>query len=686
MRSSTPSDRESLPIATRRAGAWHVPVLGILATALFSRGLLVPWLGFYWDDFPTLWAMHVSGPLVMWDFYHSARPFLPWIYMLTAPVAGESPLAWQALGILGWCLAALAVWWLLRSLWPGRRRLALLAALLFVVYPGFHQGPISLIYSHFLLLTALFVFSLGCTVHTVRAGPKATQWFLAALATQALALFSFEYLVGLELARPFIIGLAHWQGGARGRRLLGRSLRIWIPHVLVLLGYLVWRALTPRFPAYEPLLLSKLAAQPGEALAELASRIGGDVFVSTAGAWFAAALPPSPTTLGRLGIAVALSALGGAGLTSYWALGKSRGEDVASPAAGSRHELAQAMAFGGWALLLAGIPVWITLLPLHLGFPWDRMTFPFMFGASILLASLLIAAIGRWRLSVAAFAAVVAIGAAHQAVNSLSYVRAWDDLNGFLAQLTTRAPAISPGTVILANDIPLGYYSDNSLTAPLNWIYAPELDSLDVPYMLYFVTVRLGLGLPALEPGLPIDQYYRPGTFEGSTSQSLVLFYDPPGCLQFLDVRLHDSMPGLPDDVSRAVPLSNLDLIDPSPERPAASPFAPQPDPNWCIHFQRAELARQQENWSEVAEIGDIALASDDRPNRTSEYLPFIEAYGHVGRWEEALAWTETALKRNIDVRRMMCNTWQRMDASMPPSSAKYGAVETAKTLARCER
>ncbi len=47
---------------THPAVNWRVPILGILGTSFFARGLLIPWLGFYWDDLPTLWAMHAYGP------------------------------------------------------------------------------------------------------------------------------------------------------------------------------------------------------------------------------------------------------------------------------------------------------------------------------------------------------------------------------------------------------------------------------------------------------------------------------------------------------------------------------------------------------------------------------------------------------------------------------------------------
>ncbi len=670
---------------THPAANWRVPILGILGTSFFARGLLIPWLGFYWDDLPTLWAMHAYGQAVTWQFFRSDRPFLPWIYQLTAPLAGESPVRWQVLGLLAWFLAGVSVWWLMVGLWPSQRRLALLSALLFVVYPGFLQGPISLIYSHFLFLSALFFFSFSGSVRAIKGGPRSQAWFAAALGTQALALFSFEYLVGLELLRPALIGLVLRQEGLRGRRWAVRTIRTWLPHLAILSVYLVWRAITPRFPTYEPALLTMLAQQPGAALQALAARIASDLLLATGGAWFEAASPPALSSIGKTGLLAMSASLLGAALVTVWALLRQRPIDLGRPSRVARTDLAAAAGLGAWALLIAGIPVWIPMLPLQLNFSWDRMTLPFILGASVLATSLLVMVFGRWRASVALFAAVVALGAAHQTGNAVSYLHEWRDLRAFLAQLTTRAPGLEPGTTLITNDIPLTYYSDNSLTAAINWAYAPDLDSANVPYMLYYVAVRLGLGLPALEPGLPITQHYRPGSFQGSTSNTLAVYYEPPGCLQILDVRLHDSMPGLPADLSRAVPLSDLGLIDPSPEIPARSPFAEAIETNWCIYFERADLARQQLNWSEVAAIGDLALLLEDRPNNVSEYLPFVEAYGHMDRWQDALHWTSVAMQRNSEVRRMACNTWNRLIQTTPAGAEKEQALAELPALLRCE-
>jgi hypothetical protein len=262
----------------------------------------------------------------------------------------------------------------------------------------------------------------------------------------------------------------------------------------------------------------------------------------------------------------------------------------------------------------------------------------------------------------AAFAvALIGLSAGVHLRSNLTYVDESDGLRQFLWQLSWRIPGLEKGTTVLTNDIPLHYYSDNSLTAPLNWMYAPDNHSVDMDYMLYYPTVRVGLALSEPKHGLPIVQPYRAAQFEGSTSQLLVLYYAPPGCVHVLDVGLDDSMPNLPASLSAWVPLSRLELIRTDATEAAVPPLYPdEPSHDWCYFYERADLARQRGDWQAVVELGDQAFAVD-HPNDASERLVFVEGYAHVGRWDRAEELSDAALAQNPAVNRMVCHTWDRI-------------------------
>jgi hypothetical protein len=71
---------------------WAVPA-GLFVAILLTYGPWVPWLGFYWDDWPTAWFNYLRGPGLYRKVFASNRPILPWLYSVTTPWLGYSPLA-----------------------------------------------------------------------------------------------------------------------------------------------------------------------------------------------------------------------------------------------------------------------------------------------------------------------------------------------------------------------------------------------------------------------------------------------------------------------------------------------------------------------------------------------------------------------------------------------------------------
>jgi hypothetical protein len=276
------------------------------------------------------------------------------------------------------------------------------------------------------------------------------------------------------------------------------------------------------------------------------------------------------------------------------------------------------------------------------------------------------------RLGLAALLLGLAAGVHYR--SQLTYSREWVTLQSFLWQLRWRIPDLAPGTTLITNDIPLRYYSDNSVTAPVNWMYSPENHTLQMDYMLFYPTVRVGRALSRPEPGLPIFQPYRAASFTGSTSQVLALYYAPPGCLRVLDVVLDDSMPNLPASLSAWVPLSRLDLIRTEGGAEHVPPLLTrEPAHDWCYYFEMADLARQRGDWGEVVELGNRGFA-EDHPNDASERLVFIEGNAHLGNWKRAEELSLEALEQNPAVDRMVCQTWRRIVEQIGSDAAREGA------------
>ena len=93
--------------------------LALFVGILLSFGLLIPWLGFFWDDWPAVWFYHTLGPQGLREAFTVDRPLLGWIFWVTARIGRESPFAWQTFALLTRWTSALAFWALLRGWLPG---------------------------------------------------------------------------------------------------------------------------------------------------------------------------------------------------------------------------------------------------------------------------------------------------------------------------------------------------------------------------------------------------------------------------------------------------------------------------------------------------------------------------------------------------------------------------------------
>ncbi len=93
---------------------------------------------------------------------------------------------------------------------------------------------------------------------------------------------------------------------------------------------------------------------------------------------------------------------------------------------------------------------------------------------------------------------------------------------------------------------------------------------------------------------------YRVTDFEGSTSDSILVFYKPPRCLKVMHPDEDRDLPYKPLLIPEALHLSNTDLILAGVNPPASPPvskFGSEPAPDWCYYFEKAELASQIGDW-----------------------------------------------------------------------------------------
>ncbi len=665
-----------------------VPVT-LFVVAFACYGLLINRLGYYWDDFPLTYIKNIYGSAGLARYFSTNRPIWGLLYQITFNIF-DQPWQWQLNAFLWRWLSSVFLWLLLREIWPNRKKIAIWASILFLVYPGFKQQHISVIYSNLFIVLDCFLLSLYFNIKAIRrsnnSGSSRIRWLWQAIAIglSLYNLLALEYFYALDLLRPIFIWLVLAEENKSNKTRIKGVLLNWSPY-LVLWGLVtIWRVFFFGFQThnYQILFFQSLQESPINAIITLIKAIGNSLWVVFIQAWAQVFTPPDlsqlglRTTIGTVALIIVISLL----MISYFLLYRDKSTD--------QGRLRVVLWIGIIACILGGVPWWLTGLPPSLRFPSDRFTLPFILGVSLLVAWLLSILPLRWWIQSIILSILIgfAVGSQFQVVNQ--FRRDWETQRRFFWQLAWRVPALEPGTTLMVNDLPVTYYSDNSLTAPLNWFWASQNNTPEMSYLLLYPSQRLGNSLVSLKPGVPISVDYLAAKFTGSTSNVVSVSYDPPACVRVLDRALDSDNRMLSMEMQAAAALSSTEWI--YTEGKAAGDilpnnlYAPEPSHGWCYYFEMADLARQDGNWEVVANLGDIAFTLNDYPNDPMERFPFIEGYAHVGNWERALELTEQSQGVTEFMEPLLCRLWQRIDRSTTETPEKDGIITAINTELDC--
>jgi hypothetical protein len=571
---------------------WAVPLL-LFALCLAAYGIGIRQLGFYWDDWPGMWSAQFLSPAEFRAYIAWDRPVSGWLFAWTAPLLGGSALAAHLFAFgLRWAIAV-AIWWVVRGLWPARRWEAAAVAMLATVYPGFSLQSISWITSQGIYVPFLIcLFSLGAMLWSVRS-PAWRALALPAWLGSVLHLLFMEYFFGLELLRPLLLWTA-LRGDPQRRR---RFLRNYLPYAAGTAAVLFWRIFLFRSSRPETDQVAMLNAVSGSPIKEIVQRVQcvlNDTIVNTVMAWTHAS---GPYLLKSEAGFVWLIGLGVLAATSLLCLAWLLYRYEPPHPEWSTVALVVAMP----AVLLAGLPAWAVSREVVLGELSDRYALAPMFGSCLLAVALARRAL-RTRLQQAAVLALLAgIGAAYQYRTSERFARDWKAQRDLIWQLSWRIPHLAPGTSIrLLDESIVSPKSDYASSIPVNLLYAPGHHSSRLPYWVFHEEP---------EPAA----HARTLTFRATPNAVVELHVPANGCLRVT-----------------ADPGSRI-LGSPAAAPPAAI-FGTEPVHGWCYYYEKAELARQNGDWNVVANLGDEARTRRLRPSDPAESQVFAEAYRRGAR------------------------------------------------------
>ena len=654
----------------------------LLWASLLSFGILVPFMGIFADDWPFLFVEHVGGFKGVVNFISWVRPFGAYLFALVTSLFGQQLWAYHIFLLLMRAVDALLFYWILKLLWPKQTLPAVWAALLLVVFPSFKQQPLALEYApHFITLGLLFFSMAGMILAVQKKGAVWLWWLLSILS--AFNLFFVEYFAGLEALRPILIWLALGTEGLKGRERLRKTISNWLPFIGVALIFILWRVFGLGFVSFQPELIQDSGVPLTAKLLALIQTVLADVVRVAFGTWIQVFSFPEGQRALLLYGAIVVAAF--VSITFY--LLKFQSNGVENPQTNTTKNMSwqlQWILLGIFAMLIAGWPFWITNIPLSLDFPYDRVTLPFIPGACLLLGGLL-GYLGRHRLQSVLLGILVSLSIGLHFQNANTFRKEWDVFKSFFWQMSWRIPDLEDGTLFSMDNQAFNYHVDKFYAPLINWTYRPDLKDVKVPlYLLDFYKLWERYDL-LNESDIPIDGQYGTIHFKGSSDNLLLIAYDPPGCLRVLsedDFGLVE----LPENLADSLGLSNLSRIKLDSETAAQPPafFGKEPAHDWCYYYEKADLARQSENWAQVVAYGEEAQAKGLSPSYPAEWIPFIYGYAQSGDVEKAYT-LSLPLAENAFFHNGICRTWEAIEGELASNNNSAEEIHHFQVQLNCE-
>jgi hypothetical protein len=657
---------------------WLLPIF-LLAVGVLTFGLLIPHLGFYWDDWSKTLVNVVYGMKGYADYYAEDRPTSSWTHIVFVTLMGNKPLHWHIFTLILRWLTSLSVYVFLIHLWDDKKIQASFVALVFLLYPVFTQQSIPVTFHQQWLQFFLFFLSLTITILAIKR--IRYYWWLTSLSLLLLAvqLSITEYFVGLEFLRPVVIWLIlkNQSENLSWKNNLGQTLKQYLPYIAFFIAYVIWRMFFIQLSGDDPYranTLYNLVSQPIPTLINLLRMISVDTYYILIACWSdvisAGVQPGIPRfTLFSWGIGfiVAFSII-----LFYFFTRDEQKEHLNDSIGSPKRWLFQAFLLGFFALLFGPIPAWVTGREVVYDFHSNRYAMPAMFGASLLLVVLIESIIHSRTQKIIILAAIMGLSSSFHLRIANDYRWLWKDQSRFYWQLYWRAPVIEPDTAIFMENEPFPNQGLFSTSSAVNLIYPQDPGSPTLDYWVFSIYPRYVHSLPNPK-NVSLSPRFRSLMFKGNTTNSLLMSYDPTkgNCWWVLST---DDLynPYISDTLKQFLPVSNLERIKPVSPQPGYPPedlFGKAPDKSWCYYFEKADLALQFEDWQQIKTLGNEAAAQGFSPSTSSsnsprEWIPFIKGYTRLGDWQTAYDLTLQSYEMDGKYQEMLCSLWLGLDSN----------------------
>ena len=663
-----------------------VPLV-FLGALILAFGLVISELGIYQDDWIFVYNAFVRGPQGLWEFLNAdGTPFSSFMNIVLFNLLGVKPLYWHVSALIARWLTVVVFWMVVRQFWPANPLQNFFVALLFAVYPFFTLQPLAFTFLH----VWIGYFLLGLSIYWMILAAKRPEKFWLYLTLSLIAgivtHLTLEYFMGWEFARPVILWLSLRDTPLDVKQRLIEVGKRWVPYLVIFALYVWWRFFIYQVPIEnrnDPVGLKLLFSDPLAEVSIIVSNIIPDSLSIMLTGWYKALDPLFFHLTDRTDLLFVLLSVF-TGLMSFFVLDRYTDRKSEARQKDGMWKY-QALGLGLTILILGLIPPYVGGLFINEKNPlWNsRFGLASLPGAALITVAVLELISPQVRTRLVLIAVLIGLSVGFHARYTNDFRWAWRKEVNLYRQLKLRVPALQPGTAIVAEGEILTYMGDYPTAYALNTIYAEPLRDEKVDTWFFAMTSNFAGTLDAFLDGMDIAGYHRNVTFTGRSDNSLIVSFEPADGQCLYVIRPQDtSFRKLPPLLKEAAHLSALNRIDVSanPESRFLQAIGQDSPDDWCTYYQKADLARQKEDYKEVAALWRQARDQGFSPDAYFEYMPFMDAFVQLGRWDEAVKLTLDVRRRFPISRLTSCDYWY----SLPASAERDAALEKLESKLDC--
>ena len=590
--------------------------------------------GYFNDDWYLMYSAGAKGLPVFSDIFGIDRPGRVLVMMPAYWLFGQTPLYYNLSAFVFRLFSGLGMFWLSQLLWPRQRAASISMAVLFLLYPGFLSQPNAIDYQSHIAGLAAATISIAFTLKAVisKRMPRKIIFFSSAILLGWFYLLQMEWYIGFEVLRWGSLFVLVARTERKLFQKVWQTIRSGFATFLIPGAFLFWRLVlfTPERGATDVnlQLVQFIQAPLTTGLRWISTLLGDtlDVVFLSWGQPFLLLKPWISTNtlllvaliLGVVIVAVVLLLLRNAGSAEMNPEGEWKVETTG---------------LGLLAVMFGLLP--IVMVNRYVDFIfYSRYTLVASAGAVILLVGIIFS-FKPVVVQKTLLAALVFVAYLTHFANAQRAVQITQANQNFWWQVNWRIPQLEKHTTLIAN-YAVGFpEEDYFIWGPANLIYYPEgtHEAYVQPGVFAALLNQDTLEKTLKNKGQEFDNRRTIRTYKNY--RRLLVLTQPAvnSCVHVIDGMQPEYSSAENASIRTVGPYSSLEHILTDGPAPTPPPiiFGSEPEHNWCYYYQLASLARQREEWEEVARLGEEAQAKEYAPTDLIEWMPFIQAYVKLG-------------------------------------------------------